>query len=503
MKAFVLCLLLLPQYLYAFEYFEAPKCDVVAEEVRNCYYSSQFLTADELIQAMQDVLRPQGISINNIDGYMKRGNAKYLLNFYHKDPEVLALMMELVQKLDRVPLPNRDRQKVMVEINYYYLSNQEAEERGFSLDFLFDGLVSPDLPRASHSSDTGFGINFGNLSNYWFGFNMNYAKNQGMIQLQETIKFESFNGRQMDFIEKTRIYRDGTTATDNEDSSKYITGKIFIDETESGIVHIRDFNMVYPTAINTAYSILSERKRYEPEIEFRMGDTAIVWHEEVKEYRTDENGKIIGWADSSGIRTSKFLVTIKISPKRNFRRQENGIEYNERKQIFSFSDTKKNEFPVLSQNFSEIFHPKHMDLNVYSSPFGAIANGVQIQFSPESLSQNNLNTPIRMEIFGDGIETQGLYKIENLIAGPVSISEFDPQKNKSSIQEGKPVRFLVRLEVEPSIAKVMAKRGLGLNTMDYLFYYYPSLDDILLVKTYQHEGEANISLKRMFKRDVD
>lgn len=472
----------------------------VSEEMEvACRYQS-LKPASDLQTDMIRSMRTLGYEFIDNNGYIQKGDSDYELEFFHNDPYVLGILKSLVLRLDRQSKPPV-RTPVMVEVSYYYFSNTVADEKGFSLDFLFDGLVNPDMPKASLSSGS-FAANLGNLSNHWFGLSINYANRQEIITHSYSLQYDSHDGKTLNTAEVTQVYRDNFSGRDVETAKHGVSGQILVDKEKPGRIYIKNFSLEFPTIVDTNYSVLSRKVREDDYLELRDGEVKVLLQQDVKEMLQSEDGKLLGFSDANNIRTYKFIATIKLKlgQKRNAKQD---TSFNPTSQVYSFSDEFLAERESeMTYPFKEVFGKDLLDLKVYQSPYGVLGNGIGLQFSSQALQSDLLKMPILLEVFGDSIDFKSSYRVENLIAGPVLLSDFNSKKMQESLTKSQKIKFIMRIAFDRDMQARAREIGMDYLAADYLVYYFPKTGDAYLqdVKYYRDLPKADI--KRVFKSTI-
>jgi hypothetical protein len=464
-----------------------------------CRYQSM-KPASDLQNDMIRSMRALGYEFVDNNGYIQKGDSDYELEFFHNDPYVLSILKRLVLRLDRQSKPPL-RTPVMVEVSYYYFSNTVADEKGFSLDFLFDGLVNPDMPKASLSGGS-FAANLGNLSNHWFGVSINYANRQEIITHSYSLQFDSHDGKSLNTGEVTQVYRDNFSGRDVETAKHGVSGQILVDEEEPGRIYIKNFALEFPTIVDTNYSILNRKVRQDDYLELRDGEVKVLLQQDVKEMMQSEDGKLLGFSDANNARTYKFIATIKLKlgKKRNVKQD---TLFNPSTQVYSFSeDFLENLENAQNFNFKDLFGKDLLELKVYQSPYGVLGNGIGMQFVSRALNPELLKMPVIFEVYGDSIDFKSSYRVENLLAGPILLSDFDSKKMQNVLEDTQKIKFIMRIGFDKDMQHRIRSLGMDYLAADYLVYYFPKTGDAYLqdVKYYRDLPKADV--KKVFKGSI-
>lgn len=458
----------------------------------DCRYSPVYIDASSLIQKMRFTLRALDYRIDSDFGYLKTSNGNIQVEFFHKDEEILNLMKELVVKFDMAPVPSSKKRKVNVEIDYFYFSKTVAKEKGFSFDFLFNGIVDPGMSKGSLSGGA-LSFNFGNLTNHWFGLNIKYANSRGFLSHRETLKFSTYEGESLGRGEKTIYYRDGSTDVKQEEANKSISAFVDIDPQDASKVYLRGFKSNFPMAINDSFSILKNQWSQVRFLTVESGRYHPFEEKEVLTKSVSKDGKILG-SSSSKLNTSfKWIASIKVTVEDREKKEE-GILYDSFSKSFYYADSATKDWTSFAQSMSEIFNQNNIEKSVYRSPFGDIGNGFYFQFKPENVSAELLKLPMKFEVYGKGIHSVRQVRLENFLAGPLYVSDFDASTVKEKIAAGGVIPLGLRILIPDELKNMAKDRGLSEEVVDFFMYYYPSSGDLLIhdYKAYNQKPKKDL-----------
>ena len=470
-------------------------CPDTGSELVACIYQTKNVRASRLASYVNSLLMVRDKEYSSDRGDIKQSVNSYTVEFYHVDPEILEWMKRTILSYDKDYIPAK-RKEILVEMEYYYFSQNKAKERGFSLDFVGKALEVP-VSNAGNLGASGLNLNFGNLINHWVGFNINYARNQQILSSHEIQRFTVEDRTYIDHRTTQVLYRDNSLGTNQETAQKGITGDIRINNGEGNEIRIENFRLRYPREVNSETSLVEIKEIPLENLRLESGQQRILEENIFREVLKSEDGRILGSKSGENEVVYKFVAAIRATVKEKAEDSDVDSRLEEKDLRFFFTERGKSKLPSGEVDFRDLFGSGALNLDVFSSPYGALGNGLNFRFDKARLTKNVLALPVIMELYGEEVSYSKVFQLENFFAGPVFFNEFDSQKIKKS--ETGEVKFKLRFRIPEAALGLAKARGLKHFATGFEVLFYPGTGLIYPVSEFSYEDYPDYPLKKQRK----
>lgn len=446
-----------------------------------CEYQIQHHSSThDLVRDVKYAVDPTG-DINAMEGYIIPSGDKHTIIFWHKDPQILESIKFYLLQLDQ-QRTMKDRKRVFVRLNYYFLSHKMAKTQGFNFDFLSSGVLSPDIERASGSGNN-LDLNFGNLTKDILSLNLEYASDNGVLVNSETIEHFSYSGFPLTFSESMKLYREGSLSTDQETLRRRVNGQIILPDNDTSI-HVNGLSFAYPIETNKENSLIIEKEFYGSYVKFESGIPYILVNQSINVDKSSYLNSVLGRQKIKEETKIQFIATMTFYRGKDILNAPEDVKFNKNTELYKYTTKElKNLNQGDRKSLYDVFSRENFASGILVSPFGNIANRLVIQFDKTVLTQNTAKAFVKLRIKGDGIKYNRTLKLENLAAGPYVLPAFDQAVFRRRISRNGKIKFSVEVSLDKDFRNTSYHKAIDPYKATYHFIYVPDISAIELVKS--------------------